>query len=389
MIAPTPYFSDRGCHVRIFEEARGLIEQGDFVRIVAYHLGRDIPPVPVDRIINIPWYSKTEAGPSWQKIFLDILLLFKALMVAFRFKPDIVHAHLHEGAVLGWVLSRLFRIPLLFDYQGSLTGECLSHGFFAPSSLMCGVFSWIERCINSLADHIVTSSSPALNDLLSSNGGQKYRLTPLPDGVDTDRFSPYSKRDARERLGIQNESPLVVYLGLTNRYQGIDLMLDAASKLVDRKIGFHLVIMGFPEEEYRKKAQEMNLSDFVTFTGRVDYAEAPLLLSAGVIAVSPKISDTEANGKLLNYMACGLPVVAFDTPVNRELLGEDGVYARFGDSEDLSRCLGMLLADNELIERKGLAMRQRAIGVHSWIERLRLLRLTYLDILHIEKNKRV
>ena len=72
------------------------------------------------------------------------------------------------------------------------------------------------------------------------------------------------------------------------------------------------------------KQRHADLSDMIHFTGKVDYAHAPLMLSAADIAVTPKLSPTEANGKIFNYMACGLPVVAFDTPVNREVLGDTG-----------------------------------------------------------------
>ncbi len=82
MIAPTPYFADRGCHVRIYEEARALTKLGHEVCIVTYHLGRDMPGVRVVRTPHIPWYGKLEAGPSWHKPYLDILLLWKALIEA-------------------------------------------------------------------------------------------------------------------------------------------------------------------------------------------------------------------------------------------------------------------------------------------------------------------
>src|SRR5690242_339320 len=98
MVAPTPYFADRGCHVRIYEEARALKSSGHDVRIVTYHLGRDMPGIPVIRIPTIPWYSRLEAGPSWHKLYLDALLMCKALPLVFRFRPHIIHAHLHEGA---------------------------------------------------------------------------------------------------------------------------------------------------------------------------------------------------------------------------------------------------------------------------------------------------
>lgn len=387
MLAPTPYFSDRGCHVRIFEEARALIKRGHRVQIVTYHLGRDLPPVPVDRILSVPWYRKQNAGPSWHKPYLDLLLLFKALRVAATFKPQIIHAHLHEGAFVGWVLSKLLRIPLLFDYQGSLTGESLNHGFFRTGSLLHRIFSGIERFITRLPDLTITSSTSGLQELTGQWEVPSEKVTALADGVDTEIFRPFPKETARQCLTEHLApcplplAPTIIYLGLLNRYQGIDLLLEAAAQLVKRRIAFHLVLMGFPDVPYRHMAAEMNLADHVSFTGPVDYAEAPLLLCAGDIAVSPKISVTEANGKLLNYMACGLPTVCFDTPVNRELLGDDGIYADYGDPSSLASALADLLADRGNLQGTAEQLRQRAVLHHDWDSRVIQLEAAYRKIL--------
>lgn len=100
MIAPTPFFADRGCHVKILEELKSLTKRGIRVVLVTYHIGRDIPGFEIERMINIPWYKKLDAGPSFHKYYLDILLSFKALGAAIRLKPDVIHAHLHEAAFL-------------------------------------------------------------------------------------------------------------------------------------------------------------------------------------------------------------------------------------------------------------------------------------------------
>lgn len=384
MIAPTPYFSDRGCHVRIYEEARALMALGHQVRIVSYHLGRDIEPVPVDRSIGVPWYDKREAGPSWHKLYLDLFLLATAVSTAVRFRPHLIHAHLHEGALIGWVVARLQRVPLVFDYQGSLTGESLNHRFFKKGSLLHRLFTRLERRINRLADLVITSSTPGQDELVAV-GVSAERVVAFPDGVDTQVFRPLSRREARQRLGISEELPLVVYLGLMNRYQGTDLLLQAAARLKERRCTFHLLLMGFPDEPYRKEAEKLKLAGFVTFTGRVDYAEAPLLLSAGDLAVAPKLSATEANGKLLNYMACGLPTVCFDSPVNRELLGDDGIYAEPGSVDDLARCIEAALADRDGLQQRGHSLRLRAREQHAWRQRAGELHELYRRLLGVAK----
>jgi glycosyltransferase involved in cell wall biosynthesis len=381
MLAPTPYFADRGCHVRIYEEARALRSAGHDVRIVTYHLGRDMPGITTIRIPRIPWYSRLEAGPSLHKLYLDALLFFTSLQLIPDFRPDIIHAHLHEGALIGYFLKKLSGVPLLFDYQGSLTGECIDHGFFRESSMLAGIFSSIERMINRSSDRIITSSSAGTNDLVNRWGLSPQRVTPLIDAVDTGTFSPRPQKEGRELLGIPPETFVIAYLGLMNRYQGTDLLLDCVELLKRAGVKACFLIMGFPDQSYRIAAEERGLADMIHFTGKVDYKDAPLLLSAADIAVTPKLSPTEANGKIYNYMSCGLPVVSFETPVNREALGDTGIYAGYGDARDLADKIAGLIADRELRVRLSGQVRDKAVGEHSWHARVKVLLDIYQSML--------
>jgi glycosyltransferase involved in cell wall biosynthesis len=369
MLAPTPYFADRGCHVRIYEEARALRKQGHNVHIVTYHLGRDMPDIPTTRTPDIPWYSRLEAGPSLHKLYLDALLFYKAFLLIPDFRPDLIHAHLHEGAFIGYFLKKCSGVPLLLDYQGSLTGECIDHGFFSSSSRPANIFRRIESLIHGFADRIITSSSAGTATLVNNWGVSPQKVTPLIDAVDTDIFTPQPQKAVRERLGISSDIFVVAYLGLMNRYQGTDLLLDCIEQLKNDGIRVCFLIMGFPDTRYKAEAHSRGLSDMILFTGKVNYADAPDMLSAADIAVTPKLSPTEANGKIYNYMACGLPVVAFDTPVNREALGDTGIYARYEDSRDLASKIAALVTDSESIQRFSERVRNKAVLEHSWNSR--------------------
>ena len=368
MLAPTPYFSDRGCHVRIFEEAKVLDSLGLDVRIVTYHLGRDMPPILTCRIPTIPWYKKLTAGPSWHKPYLDLLLFIKALSVARTFKPDIIHAHLHEGAFIGLFLKKILALPLVFDCQGSLTAEITDHDFVREGSMLQWGFSRLEKIINNAVDYIVTSSGAGAEDLVRRWGVSDRKVTALIDGVGTVEFRPMPQAAARALTGMAGDRPVVAFLGLLNSYQGIDILLESMVILKTRS-PVHFLIMGFPEEKYRSRARDLGLEGMVTFTGRIEYAKAPLYLSAADIAVSPKISLTEANGKLFNYMACALPTVVFDTPINREILGDTGVYARFADAADLAAKIEALLLDPVARDALAASTREKAEREHSWLSR--------------------
>ncbi|MFN8532388.1 MAG: glycosyltransferase [Dehalococcoidia bacterium] len=171
----------------------------------------------------------------------------------------------------------------------------------------------------------------------------------------------------RRQLGIPVRRPVVVYLGLLSEYQGTSKLLEAAAILTRRKADAHFLVMGFPgEDTYARIANELGIADRVTLTGRVPYRLAPDHLLMGDVAVSPKISETEGNGKLLNYQAAGLPTVAFNTPVAHEILGDLGIYAALGDSQSLADRLGDLLGDASRRERLGRALRARVVAEQSW-----------------------
>ena len=121
MIAPTSFFADYGCHVRILEEARILQKMGHRVTIVTYRNGHDVPGLDIRRTLPIPWRREYEVGSSRHKIAFDALLGLKTLELLVRERYDVIHAHLHEGALIGLILGRLFRIPVVFDFQGSQT----------------------------------------------------------------------------------------------------------------------------------------------------------------------------------------------------------------------------------------------------------------------------
>jgi glycosyltransferase involved in cell wall biosynthesis len=363
--------------VRILEEARILLHRGHDVRIVTYHLGRDVAGVPTCRIPPVPWYRKLSAGPSWHKPYLDIILFFKAASVARRFRPDLIHAHLHEGAFLGIFLKKLLRVPLVFDSQGSMTSEIVDHGFVRRGSLLYRFFRRVEGFVNAGVDRIITSSGPAAMESREEWGVPHGKVSVLMDGVDTDVFSPGSGEEARGKLGIPPDVPVAVFLGVLNRYQGVDILLEVVKILKGREVPLHFLVMGFPEERYRRMAGESGIGDRMTFTGRIDYREAARYLSAGDVALSPKISRAEANGKLFNYMACGLPVLAFDTPVNREILGDTGVYAAFGDAADFAGRLEKLVLNAEGRRELAERVRDRAVRNHSWQARGEELEAVY------------
>jgi glycosyltransferase involved in cell wall biosynthesis len=373
MIAPTSFFGDYGCPIRILEETRSLEQLGHEVTIVTYYKGRDVPGLRIVRTRPTPWRPNYEVGSSRHKLVFDLLLSYKALKVALRLRPDVIHAHLHEGALIGGVLARLLRRPLVFDLQGSLTSEMVAHHFLNPQGPWYGPACWLERAIDQLPDAILTSSQNAAEQVVERWGVPRARVTTLPDSVNSDTFRPATESEQgallayQESLGIPRERRVIVYTGLLADYQGTPTLLDMLAALRARGLDAHLLIAGWPAEHaYRVRAAEMGLAPYTTILGRQPYEEMPRLLRLGTVAVSPKLSESEANLKLLGYMAAALPVVVYDTRVNREYLGPLGSYAPPRDLAAYVERLAELLGDPARAAAQGQALRRRALQHYDW-----------------------
>ncbi len=391
MIAPTSFFADYGCHVRIYEEVRILQKMGHTVTIVTYRNGSDVPGLEIERTLPIPWRRHYEVGSSRHKLAFDLLLGIKTFQLLLRRRYDVLHAHLHEGAMIALVLGRLFGIPVVFDFQGSLTEEMIDHKFLRRDSLFYHLLRRLEQWIDTQSPVIFPSSSEGRRILLEKFACEPARVRTLSDRVDTDVFQPASHYtsdtlDAQRRaLGIPPQAKVIVYLGLLAEYQGTGLLLAAMQRILQQRSNVYLLLMGFPGIDiYQQKAVELGVQDRVIFTGRVSYRDAaPLYLALGDVAAAPKLSLTESAGKLLNYMAVGLPTVAFDTPVAREYLGAHGLLAERGNVESLAEQLLIALESPHL----GIPLRQRAVQQFSWQAASETIVAAYTELTHPQRSK--
>lgn len=389
VVAPTPFFSDRGTHIRILEEALALEKRGHAVIIATYHIGAKLPEhldtkIDIRRIRRLLfWYKKLEAGPDWQKILLDLMLIRKMFYLARTWKPDIIHGHLHEGALIGYIVQKaLFwrKMKLVADFHGSLTKEMVSHSYLRATGLM-KFFEIIERWIDTLGDAAVASSwdnVARINTLRKSNPAQI-----LSDGTRLSMFERLPDiSEIRETYHIPQESIVIAYTGALISNKGIRLLLDAIPLVCTRYEEAHFVIAGFPVDQIAEYLKQDIFKTRVTVISPLSYFELAKVLKMSDIGVDPKESNTrQASGKMLQYMGAGLPIACLDTENNREYLGDGGIYADATTPESLALALGELIASRELRRAKGAINRKRA-EIFSWEVSAEKLEKIYQDILH-------
>ncbi|OGY37664.1 MAG: hypothetical protein A3I08_00575, partial [Candidatus Andersenbacteria bacterium RIFCSPLOWO2_02_FULL_46_11] len=370
IIAPTPFFADRGCHVHIAEQALALQRKNIKTIIATYGLGRDIKGLKTIRTWRLPWYKQEAIGPSWHKFYLDILLFFVAVVAVWRFKPQVIHGHLHEGCLIGWGISRLFNLPLVFDCQGSLTGELIAHKFILTRSAALQRFWYaLEQKIDHLPAIILAQSTEMRRELIERFKINPKRIVMAYDGVNTRIFQPQQPDpQLLHDLKLPTDRPIIVYLGGLSPHKGVDILLKAFQVVLSTNPDVYLLLMGYPNETvYQHLAEALHINHHTRITGRVRYEDAPRYLALGDIAVAPKRTQTEANGKIYNYMATGLPTVAFDTVVNRDILGDIGVYTNPAeDFRGLAQAINKLLSDPIAARVIAGQVRSKAVTKYSW-----------------------
>jgi glycosyltransferase involved in cell wall biosynthesis len=369
VIAPTPFFADRGCHIRIYREIRYLQARGHQVEVFTYHLGDDLPGLKIHRTIKIPWYRKLGPGPSYHKFYMDVLLLIKALRIIPKIKPDIIHSHLHEGAIIGKICSWVFKIPMVFDVQGSLVGELKAHKFIRKDSFLGKILLCIERWTYHTVHILFVNTNYTAEKLVRGFSLNQKSIFVVPDAaIDVTPITLFNlSLQKKLDLGIPLDKKVVVYLGVLGKHQGTDFLLQVIQYVLKKRNDIHFLIMGYPDEEkYIDLSQKYNIHQHITFLGRIPFNQRWEYLALGDIAVSPKFMDGgEGNGKLYDYLAAGLPTIVFDHPVNREILGDRGVYAKPADIISFGNCLLRLVGEEKFYQK--MRNRIRALQFKEYI----------------------
>ena len=321
--------------------------------------------------------ASTHEGLDWQHlrqpsqslpldIYVERASIGIARLAKARRVAAIQAASNHVNALPALLAARRLGIPFHYELRGlwEMSRAANVPGFAGTERHALGLE--LEALVARHADRLFAISQPLADHVIAQWGLDPAHVALLPNGVDAAAFDQITAPSLPR--------PTIGYAGALVAYEGLDLLIEALALLKAQGIALDLVVMGDGplREGLEQQARQLGLGHAVTFTGRLDPAQARARMAACHIACLPRhrsaVTELVPPIKLVEAMALGLPAVVPDLQVFRAEAqeGEAALFFTPGDAQDLARALATLARDPTLARRMGQAARHHARTRRDW-----------------------
>jgi glycosyltransferase involved in cell wall biosynthesis len=380
MIAPEPFFEPRGTPFSEFHRIRALTTLGHQVDLVTYPFGEDvaIPGLRVFRSLRPPFVRGVGVGPSMAKIPLDILLALTALRLAVTGRYDAIHSH-EEGGLIGVVLAGVLRVPHLYDMHSSLPQQ-LTNFAFSRSKVIRGVFLALEKLMIRRS-RVVIVICPSLEETARAiDRDARIVVIENAPGSAEDQATPAQAAAVRAAHDLSAATPLVVYTGTFEAYQGLDSLYRAMAIVKDQRPDARLLLAGGkPDQVIRAKreARAAGIEPVTIFAGERPASEIPAYLAAADVLVSPRSRGTNTPLKIYQYLRSGKVIVATRLLTHTQVLSDETAILTGTSPAELAAGLVEALDDRRRAEAIGQRARELADTKYSYEAYLERTRRAY------------
>ena len=367
MIAPEPFFEPRGTPFSEFHRIRALVTLGHTVDLVTYPFGRDValPGLVIRRCLRPPFIRRVRIGPSWTKVWLDGSLALSAAKLALTRKYDAVHSH-EEGGVIGVALASWLGVPHLYDMHSSLPQQVANFGY-ARAIWLTRLLGWCERVMIRRSRVVIVICQDLETTVRGVDGEVPTVVIENAPGSG-DVTAAADGAAVRGRLGLARTTPVVVYTGTFENYQGLDLLYSAMAVVVRSRVDARLVMVGGEPaqiEAARLQVADLGLSAAVIFVGQQPAEDVPAYLDAATVLASPRSTGTNTPLKIYQYLRSGRPIVATRLRTHTQVLSDETSFLSEPTPQGFARAILAAFDAPDLAAAKGRRAREMAETKYS------------------------
>jgi len=349
IMAPQPFYQDRGTPIAVRLMATELAQLGFQVDLLVFHEGADIsiPGVTLLRTIGSPYLKNIPPGFSLKKIICDLRMYRVADTLLQAHSYDLIHA-VEESVFMAMRLSKKHGLPYIYDMDSSLPMQLMEK---APLlRLFSSPLQWFEKQAARGSSGIIAVCQELVE--LANSYAPKTPAVCLED-IDLQEF-----RDGSEDLksAFHLSSPLLLYVGNLESYQGIELLLQSFSIIKNTQEPPNLVIIGGSEDhikEFRAAVRDAGLESFIVFCGPRDFSLLGYYLAQADILVSPRTKGNNTPMKIYSYLGSGKPILATRLPTHTQVLDDSVACLCKPVPEDFAEGIMKLVSDKELCRKLG------------------------------------
>ncbi|MPZ07601.1 MAG: glycosyltransferase [Nitrososphaeraceae archaeon] len=298
-----------------------------------------------------------------RNIIAQILNIICSLPVSFFLfliiRPKVVIMSVPSGGnPLGcYNVARLFRCSIITDYRDEWEDYTYSLSQSKISKNFLNIIkNAMTKCYRN-SDTVITPTEPFLKSL-KSRGIENVKI--IRNGADIAVFRPKDRILSRNKFGVSNNDFVLVYSGNVGGYYRLDILVHALKQITekyDANVKLIIAGRGIGLQDVLKLARDIGLQDKVIYIGKImnkeELVDALCASDVGIIPYnSNQLWKNSLPVKSLEYLACGLPVIATahkDSLLGKMITENDlGLVAQPEDIDSLSEAINTLKLSEDL-----------------------------------------
>ena len=337
-----------------YKEARRLAKAGYDVTLIARHDKEEV--VGGVRVVPLP-----EAKSRLKRATNVMRQLYR---LAVRENADVYHFHDPELMLVGLRLKRRGK-KVIWDAHEHYPNSILDKYYIARPlrRLISRSFDLFERAVVRWFDYVIYTT-PLV--------GARYATMKVRSG----RVENYPIIELSETLPRQPQEK-IIYLGGMSKIRGLVEVVQGFAEVVEKHANWKLCLVGSCspasfETELRDLVKKLGVEANVEFIAWVPYDEKEKLSSQaamGVITYLPYSNNTSClPNKLFDYMLVGLPVIASNFPLYREVVegSQCGLIVDPSKPQEIARAMEYLIEHPEQAEEMGENGRRAVLEKYNW-----------------------